>query len=74
MESIFTTINLKPKYVENIVLSALALHNILIKNPVYRPGNLSDSILKNADVRAGEWRDNVATETFHPLGHRAELV
>ena len=39
----FTTINLEPKHVENIVLSALVLHNMLIKNPAYRPGNLVDT-------------------------------
>ena len=28
----FTTINLEPRYVENVILSALALHNMLIKS------------------------------------------
>ena len=37
----FITINLEPKHVENIVFSALALHNMLIKNPTYRSGNLA---------------------------------
>ena len=31
----FTIINLEPKHVENIVLYALALHNMLIKNPAF---------------------------------------
>ncbi|XP_057294737.1 uncharacterized protein LOC130623285 [Hydractinia symbiolongicarpus] len=52
----FTTINLEPKHVENIVLSALALHNMFIKKSAYRTVNLADSILDNGDIREGEWR------------------
>ena len=75
----FTTINLEPNHVENVVLSALALHNMLLKNPAYLPGTLADSILENGDIREGEWRDNVATETYHPLqmpksGHNASIT
>ena len=58
----FTTINLEPKYV--IVLSALALHKMLIKNPAYRPGNLADTLLEDDEVLEGEWRDNVVTDSF----------
>ena len=50
----FTTINLEPKHVENIVLSALALHNMLIKNPACRPGNLADTPLEDGEVLEGE--------------------
>ena len=63
----FTTINLEPKHVENIVLSALALHNMLIKNPAYRPGNLADTLLEDGEVLEGEWLDNVVTDSFYPL-------
>ena len=63
----FTTINLEPKHVENIFLSALALHNMLIKNPAYCPGNLADTLLEDGEVLEGEWRDNVATDSFYPL-------
>ena len=63
----FTTINLEPKHVENIVLSALALHNMLIKNPAYRPGNLADTLLEDDEVLEGEWRDTVDTDSFYPL-------
>ena len=63
----FTKLNLEPKYVEIIVLSTLALHNLLIKNPAYRPGNLADTLLEDGEVLEGEWRDNVATDSFHPL-------
>ena len=63
----FTSINLEPKHVENIVLSVLALHNMLIKNPAYRPVNLADTLLEDGEVLEGEWRDNVATDSFYPL-------
>ena len=63
----FTTITLEPKHVENIVLSALALHNMLIKNPAYRPGNLADTLLEDGEVLEGEWLDNVVTDSFYPL-------
>ena len=64
---LFTTTNLESKHVKNIVLSALALHNMLIKNPAYRPGNLADTLLEDGEVLEGEWRDNVATNSFYPL-------
>ena len=48
-------------------ISALAMHNMLIKNPAYRPGNLADTLLEDGEVLEGEWRDNVATDSFHPL-------
>ena len=63
----FTTINIEPKHVENIVLPALALRNMLIKIPAYRPRNLADTLLEDAEVLEGEWRDNVATDLFYPL-------
>ena len=50
----FTTINLEPEHVENIVLSALALHNMLIKNPAYRPDNLADTLLEDVEALEGE--------------------
>ena len=56
----FTTINLI-----NIVFSALALHNMLIKNPAYRSGNLADTLFEDSEVLEGEWRDNVATDSFY---------
>ena len=75
----FTTRNLEPKHVENIVLTALALHNMLIKNPAYRPGNLADTLLENGEALEGEWRDNVATDSFYPLqiprsGHNPSIA
>ena len=33
MRIFFTTINLEPKYVEDVILAALILHNIMIKSP-----------------------------------------
>ena len=34
-EYFFTNINLKPKYVEDVILAALILHNMLIKSPKF---------------------------------------
>ena len=45
----------------------LALHNMVIKNPAYRPGNLADTLLEDCEVLEGEWRDNVAMDSFYPL-------
>ena len=75
----FTTINLEPKIVENIVLSALALHIMLIKKPAYRSGNLADCILENGDIREGDWREDAPSDTFHALqvtqsGHNASVT
>ena len=75
----FTTINLKPKHIKNIVPSALALHNMLIKNPAYRRGNLADTLHEDGEVLEGEWRDNVATDLLYPLqiprsGHNPSIV
>ena len=63
----FTTINLQPIHIENIVLSALVLHNMLIKNPAYRSGNLADTLPEGGEVLEGEWHDNFATDSFYPL-------
>ena len=67
------------KHVENIVLSALALHNMLIKNPAYCPGNLADTLLEDREVLEGEWRNNAATDSFYPLqiprsGHNPSIA
>ena len=76
---LFTTINLEPKHVEKKVVSALTLHNMLLKNPAYRSGNLADTLLEDSEVLEGEWRDNVATDSFYPLqtprsGHNLSIV
>ena len=63
----FTTINLQQRHVENKVLSALTLHNMLIKNPAYCLGNLADTLLEDGEVLEGEWLDNVVTDSFYPL-------
>lgn len=78
----FTVINLEPKYVENIILAALTLHNMLIKSSnsanVYRTPSLADNLLEDGEVTQGEWRLEIPTETFYPLevprtGHNASL-
>ena len=38
---------------------------MLIKNLAYRPGNLADTLLEDGEVLEGEWRDNVATDSFY---------
>ena len=52
-------------------ISALAMHNMLIKNPAYRPGSLADTLLEDGEVLEGKWGDitgvNVATDSFYPL-------
>ena len=79
----FTTIKLEPKHVESIVLAALALHNMLIKNPANlaskNPANLADTLLEYGEVLEGEWRDNVAMDSFYPLqiprsGHNPSIA
>ena len=50
----FTTIDLEPNYAKNIVLSVLALHNMLIKIPAYCPGNLADTLIEDGEVLEGE--------------------
>ena len=70
---------MEPKHIKNIVPSALALHNMLIKNPAYGRGNLADILLEDCEVLEGEWRDNVATDSFYPLqiprsGHNPSIV
>ena len=75
----FTTINLEPNHVKNIVLSVLALHNMVIKNPLYHPGKLADTLLEDGEVLEGEWCDNVATDSFYLLqiprsGHNPSIA
>ena len=67
----FTTINLEPDHVQYVILSALTLHNMLIKSQnsvnVYRPASLVDSFLENGEIVEGEWRKTVVSESFHSL-------
>ena len=65
----FTIINLEPKYVEDVVLTALILHNILIKSPnsrnIYSPVSFADCILDGGEIANGEWRANVVLLLIH---------
>ena len=79
MENFLHNNKFRAKNVENIVLSALALHNMLIKNPAYRPGNLADTLLEGGEVLEGEWRDKVTTDSFYQLqipksGHNPSIA
>ena len=76
----FTTINLEPKYIEDIVFTALILHNMLLKSPhsnkCYRPPSFADTVLEDGEIVEGEWREN--RESLDPLqvprtGHNASL-
>ena len=59
------------KYVEEVVLAALILNNMLIKSPnsvnFYRPASFAGYILEDGEVLEGEWRTNVATDSFYLL-------
>ena len=65
----FTTTNLEPKYVKDVILAALILHNTLIKSPnsanVYRPASIADCNLTDGEVSEGEWRINAVTDSFY---------
>ena len=54
----FTIINLEPKYVEDVIFTALILHNMLIKSPnsvnFYRPSSFADTILEDGEISEGE--------------------
>ena len=79
---ILTTINLEPKYVENVNLAALIFHKMVIESPnmvnVYRPASFTDCILKDEEVSEGEWCTNVVTDSCYTLqvprtGHNTSL-
>ena len=67
----FTIINLKPKYVEDVIFAALILHNMLIKSlnsvNVYRPAFFADATLEDGKIAEGEWRENEAPNSFYSL-------
>ena len=78
----FTIINLEPKYVKDVIFTALILHNMLIKSPnslnVYRPSSFADTILEDGEISAGEWCANLIPDSFYSLqvprtGHNGSL-
>ena len=56
----------EPEYVEDCILTALTLHNMLIKSAhsasVYRPHSFVDTILEDEEIAEGEWRAKTPTE------------
>ena len=58
----FGTINLEPKYVEDVILAALVLHNMLIKS-----FHFVDCILEDWEVSKGEWCTIAVTDSFYSL-------
>ena len=79
----FTIINLEPNPVEDVILSVIVLHNMLIKSSnsshVYRPTLFADSIMESGEIIEGEWRENNMDGLLLPLkvsksGHNASLL
>ena len=78
----YTMIPLSPKRVENIILTALALHNMLCKSTssrnAYRPSTLVDSYDDHGNLVEGDWRSEKNSDFFYPLkvpntGHNPSL-
>ena len=78
----FSIINLEPENVEDCILTALTLHNMLIKSTnsanVYRPGSFVDTISEDGGILEGEWRSETPTESLYSLevpkrGHNASI-
>ena len=78
----FTIVNLEPKYVEDVIFTALILHNMLIKSPnsvnVYHPSSFADTILEDGEISEVKWRANLIPDSFYSLqvprtGHNASL-
>jgi len=76
----FTIINLEPKYVEDIIFTALILHNMLLNSPnsrnVYHPPSFVDTVLEHGEILEGGWCENL--ESLDSLqvphtGHNASL-
>ena len=67
----FTTINVKPKIVKDVVLTRLVLHNMLIRSSdslnVYRPASLVDNVDENGNLTKREWGKDITGDTFYPL-------
>ena len=81
-KSFFSIINLEPEYVEDCILTALTLHNMLIKSTnsanVYRPHSFVDTILEDGKIAEGERRAETPTEWLYSLevprrGHNVSL-
>ena len=57
------------KYVKDVILTALTLHNMLIKSPnsvnYYCPASFCDCILEDVEVSEREWRTNVVTDSLN---------
>ena len=76
----FANINLEPKYVEDVIFTALILHNMLIKSSnsvnTYRPSSFADTVLEDEEISEGEWRANLIPDSSLQVsrtGHNASL-
>ena len=67
----FTIINLEPKYVEDIILTSLILHNFFIISTIssnfYRPLLFADTVFEDGEVSEGEWQRADPCNSFYPL-------
>ena len=77
----YTIIPLSPKLVENIILSTLALHNMLCKSTTsrnaYNPTSLVDSFDNHGNLIEGEWRSEENDDFFLPVKstkHRTQCL
>ena len=61
-------VSLSPTLVENIVLSTLALHNVMYKSTfsrnVYHPATLLNSFHDNGNLVETDWRNEETTDFF----------
>ena len=67
---------------EDCILTALTLHNMLIKSTnsanVYRPHSFVDTILEDGEIAEREWHAETPTESLYSLevprrGHNVSL-
>ena len=67
----FTIFNLEPKIVKDFFLTTLILHNMLMRSPnsldIYRPASLVIHVDENRNLTGGEWKKDIAGDTFYPL-------
>ena len=78
MENIFTTINLEPKYVADVIPSALALHNMLIKSNrstnINAVQQLADTVLEDGIITKGNFCEEFQSKVFFTLQNKQKEI
>ena len=73
-----TKILLHPDRMNSLILTTLALHNMLRKSPgsrnLYSPSTLADSLDENGIVIEGEWRSQECSNVLYPYKHLQEVT